>query len=80
MKRQKDNRGEQYINSFPKFRKWINECLCCHEKGYDPSMPNRINAVEGSLGAYFIKKYFKPLPLNQDGLCETCERIINNKK
>ena len=35
MKRQKGNEGEEYINAFPKLKKWINECLCCHEKGYN---------------------------------------------
>lgn len=32
MKRQRGNEGEKYINFFPKLKKWINECLCCHEK------------------------------------------------
>ena len=26
------------------------------------------------------KKYFKPLALNEDGLCPNCEKILNNKK
>ena len=36
------NEGEEYINAFPKFKKWINECICCHEKGYKPNMPEKI--------------------------------------
>ena len=32
--------------------------------------------VEGSLEVYFIKKYFKPLPLNEDGLCAHCEKLL----
>ena len=28
---------------------------------------------------YFIKKYFKPLSLNEDGLCPQCEKILNKK-
>ena len=58
VKRQKGNEGEKYINAFPKLKKWINECLCCHEKGYNPSMPDKITTVDGSLEVYFIKKYF----------------------
>ena len=77
--RQKKNEGEEYINAFPKYKKWINECLCCHEKGYNPSMPDKISKVEGSLGVYFIKKYFKPLPLNEYGLCPHCEKLFNKK-
>ena len=67
------NQGEEYIEAFPKFKKWINECACCHSKRYDPSMPDQIS--EG-LGSYYIKKYFKPMPLNEDGICEVCQRLI----
>lgn len=80
MKRQKGNEGEKYINSFPKLKKWINECLCCHEKGYNPAMPEKITIVEGSLEVYNIKRYFKPLELNQDGLCPQCEKVLKNRK
>ena len=36
-----NKKGEEYISAFPKFKKWINECSCCHAKGYNPSMPKR---------------------------------------
>ena len=75
----RNNKGEEYINAFPKLKKWINECLCCHEKGYSPFMPEKITTVDGSLEVYYIKKYFKPLPLNQEGLCTQCEKILNRK-
>ena len=68
------DKGEDYINAFPKFKKWINECMCCHTKGYNPSMPEHIGG-EYSTGAYHIKKYFKPLSINKDGLCEQCANI-----
>lgn len=71
------NKGEEYINAFPKFKKWINECICCHSKGYDPSMPSHIGG-EYSFGSHFIKKYFKPLSINEDGLCEQCSKIMKN--
>lgn len=73
----KNNKGEEYINAFPKLKKWINECLCCHEKGYNPSIPEIITTVDGSLEVYYIKKYFKPLLINKDGLCPQCEKILN---
>ena len=53
MKRKYINKGEEYIQAFPRFKKWINECICCHQKGYDPQMPEQISVVEGSLGSYF---------------------------
>ena len=75
----KKNEGEKYIESFPRLHKWINECCGCHQKGYDPNMPEKISVVEGALDVYFIKKYFKPLPLTEDGLCEQCANALLNK-
>lgn len=74
------NEGEEYLDAFPKLRKWINECCACHQKGYDPNMPDKITVVEGSLEVYFIKKHFKPLPLNEDGLCEQCAHALLRKQ
>lgn len=73
---EKKDKGEEYINKFPKLRKWINECSYCHKKGYNPSMPGKVTIVEGSLEVYYIKKYFNPLFLNENGLCEHCEKVI----
>ena len=73
---EKCNKGEKYIKKFPKFKKWINECPCCHRKGYNPDMPDKITTIDGSLEVYFIKKYFKPLQLSENGLCPQCERVI----
>lgn len=71
------DKGEEYLNAFPKFRKWINECVCCNCKGYNPDIPDQITHVEGSLGSYFIKKYFTPLRLDENGLCDLCAKIKN---
>lgn len=75
----KHDQGEEYINKFPKLKKWINECLCCHKKGYNPSMPAKITVVDSSLETYYVKKYFKPLSVNKDGICEQCQKILNLK-
>ena len=42
-------------------------------------MPEKITIVEGSLEVYNIKRYFEPLSVNKDGLCEVCEKIMRNK-
>lgn len=75
----RNNKGEEYIEAFPTLKKWINECVCCHNKGYNPSMPEKITVVEGSLEVYYIKKYFRPLYLNEEGLCEQCEKLLKRK-
>lgn len=72
----KGSTGEDYINKFPKLKKWINQCACCGVTGYNPSLPDKITMVEGSLEVYYIKKYFKPLPLDQNCLCEQCAKLI----
>ncbi len=76
----KANKGDAYIQAFPKFKKWINECVLCHQKGYHPDMPDQIRPVEGSLGTYYIKKYFHPLVLDDNGYCETCRKYLDHKK
>lgn len=75
-----ENEGEKYLNKFPKLKKWINECRCCHNRGYDPGMPEKITETEGSLEVFYIQKYFKPLELNKDGVCKICEKIIDRQK
>lgn len=75
----KTDRGQEYIDTYPKLKKWINECYCCHRKGYNPDMPEKITIVEGSLEVYNIKRYFEPLSVNKDGLCEVCGKIMRNK-
>lgn len=72
--------GENYINSFPKLKNLINECVCCHEKGYDPIKFAIFSESCETFAPYCIKKYFNPLPLNQDGLCEQCERVLKNRR
>ena len=69
----KVDKGEEYIRKFPKFKRWINECVCCHKKGYDPSIPEKLG---DGLGVYYIKKYYKPLELNEIGLCSVCSKLL----
>jgi len=38
-----------------------------------------VAAKQGSLEVYYIKKYFKPLSLNQDGLCPQCAKVLNKE-
>lgn len=72
--------GEDYISQFPKLKKWINECALCHKKGYNPSLPDQISVVDGAQDVFYIKKYFKPLKINEDGLCDVCEQLMNRKR
>ena len=76
----KKTEGEQYIEAFPEFKKWINECIICHFKGYDPKMPQEIGKENGNLGSYFIRKYFEPLEVDSNGMCLICAKIVKIKE
>ncbi len=72
--------GDEYIKKFPKFKKWINECVCCHQKGYNPEIPDKITTEDGSYEVYYIKKYFNPLQVDEEGLCSQCKQMLNQKE
>ncbi len=50
----------------------LKSCIC-HVVGYDPDMPQHVGG-EYSMSSDFIKKYFKPLRLN-NGICCDCEKV-----
>ena len=70
-------RGNEYLDSFPKLKKWMNECVGCHKQGYKPDTPDQIAVLEGSVHGYMIKKYFSPLSIDEDGYCEVCAQLLN---
>lgn len=85
MRRRKKNfnKGEEYIRSCPELEKWIKQCVQCQARGYDPDMPDEVGFVsaywkakgwKNPYTARYIRKYFKPLPLDDCGLCEVCSR------
>ena len=51
---------------YPSFRRWINQCVACQRQGYDPKMPDEAR------GARNIRRYFPPLAVNSQRLCEQC--------
>ncbi len=77
-KQRRISKGEEYLDMYPKFKKWINECVCCHRRGYKSDIPDQITVVEGNMGSYYIKKYFQPLTLDENGYCEVCAKLKKN--
>ena len=74
-------KGEEYLDLYPKLHKWINECVSCHVKGYNPNMPEEIYP-HPSFASNNIRSLFKPLELDENSLCKDCSRIMkkhNNK-
>lgn len=75
--------GPDYLLQYPKLNKWMNTCICCGTTGYKPDMPEVLTTRWGqgeheTEGAYNIRKYFRPLNVNEIGLCENCARLQNN--
>lgn len=70
---------EEYIDSFPHLRRWINECARCHARGYAPDMPSHVGGARFNVCAENIKRLFPPLALNAEGLCEYCARALTPK-
>lgn len=77
MKYKRDS--ELYLKMYPELLKWINECSICHSKGYKPEMPEHIGG-EYSIASYNIQKYFKPLEVDKNSLCEQCAKLYNQKR
>ena len=78
------NKGEEYIRSYPELQRWIKQCGQCQARGYDPNMPDEVGFVSAYWKAKgwpnlhtarYIRKYFKPLALDECGLCEVCSRF-----
>ncbi|MGN1030485.1 MAG: hypothetical protein ACI4PQ_02670 [Butyricicoccaceae bacterium] len=67
--------AEAYISQYPELKKWINECMVCHTKGYRPDMPEQVGGAS-SIAAHHIKKLFRPLALNEAGICPQCARFF----
>ena len=73
-----------YLKQYPKMAKWMNTCICCGSMGYNPDMPDKITSRDGS-GEYNtvfsrnIKKYFSPLRVNDMGMCDICQKILERK-
>lgn len=70
--------GEEYLIMYPQLRKWINQCVACQDIGYKPELPFELSTYgnETSAAAKNLRKYFKPLALNESGLCEVCRKFI----
>lgn len=76
----KNDNGLSYIQQYPKLKKWINTCIFCGKSGYDPGMPHVLTKSWGqgefeTVAAANIRKYFKPMSVNELGVCEDCQKI-----
>ncbi len=73
----KRNDGKSYL--YPELEKWINACVVCHVKGYNPAMPEHIGGAF-SIAAQNIRQYFKPLAVDELHICEQCAKHFYRTK
>ena len=67
--------GDYVLAKHPKLLKWMNICVGCSHMGYKPDLPKELHG--GKLpnnGAAQLRLFFKPLEVNELGLCEHCQR------
>jgi hypothetical protein len=64
---------EKLLEQAPWMRKWVHECVACHERGYKPEMEksDAYNLPVGSKLRRLVNKMF----LNEAGVCEECFKI-----
>ena len=70
-----------YLKSYPELKKWINTCACCGKIGYNPELPTVLTrssrtGEHWTAAAQNLRKYNQPLPVNELGICEVCQKRI----
>ena len=67
--------ADQYLGQYPDLQKWLNVCLTCGARGYKPELPENIYP-HFNVAAMNLRKYFRPLRLNDLGHCEQCAQAL----
>ena len=61
--------GDDYLAKYPRFLKWMNQCVACGRKGYKPEMPPN---DDPKFTGQNLRSYFEPLAVNDVNLCTQC--------
>ena len=59
----------EWLNAFPKFRKFLNQCVVCQETGYDPV---KLKTKQGKFFHKRAREFFHPLEVNELSICTGC--------
>jgi len=63
--------ADLYLRQYPELHQWLNVCGVCGARGYKPDLPDNIYPW-ANVSADHLRAYFRPLSLNEAGLCEQC--------
>ena len=70
----KSREAGEFFERNPKMRRWLNECLSCHRKGYKPETPEATNR---NLDLYKFRRSFGMLEVDEQGVCEQCREAAD---
>ena len=83
-------RGESlYVEKWnPSAKRFINTCRLCGAEGYSPTMEeegflhDRAGKTDGVHAAIYahLTSTLRPLPLTEEGICQACARVLEDKK
>ena len=68
------NNRDNNIYTFSLTKNWVNYCTICGDKGYKPELPE-----DDSFRTKHMKRYLKPLYVNELSICELCEQLTETK-
>lgn len=74
MGKERDQR--QYLKDYPQLHKWINECIICGAKGYNP----QIDVKEEKIAVNNLKSILPPLEVDNLKMYSACARLLKDKK
>jgi hypothetical protein len=63
--------ADQYLRQYPHLHQWLNVCRGCGARGFKPDLPDNIYPWF-NVAADHLRAFFRPLGLNEIGLCEQC--------
>lgn len=71
----KERNQRQYLKDYPQLHKWVNTCIICGAKGYNP----QIDVKEEKIAINNLKSILPPLEVNELKMCSTCARLLKEK-
>jgi hypothetical protein len=71
------SKADLYLRQYPHLHQWVNVCGGCGARGYKPDLPDNIYPWF-SVAADNLRSYFRPLGLNEMGLCEQCAEAASS--
>jgi hypothetical protein len=64
---------EKFLEQAPWMRKWVDECVSCHHRGYKSAMPE--SKYDNSVVTVTkLRRLLPEMTLDETGVCEQCRQ------